>query len=120
MNIIWFARHEPLPAQRRELERLFPDHRLIIEADIYRSAEDIVERFNRLKGNEMVVIAPLSLVGKLIDLGLRPLWAELREVDAAYASKHPDRCVPAPRGRFQEFTRFRRLIGIELKFGDLE
>lgn len=119
--VSWFSRHRPLPAQERELQRLFGRHmRIAWDPDVFCDAADIAARFQRSGAREMVIVAPLALVAKLLDLGLRPLWSDMREVDGDFAAGHPDSCVSAPRGRWFEFVRFRRLVGIEMTFEDLE
>ena len=113
----WFSRHDLLPAQRRALNGLFPDLTIVQDKRIFVDAQDIVARVR--PGDEVVLVAPLSLVQKLLDLGLRPLWAEMEPTTADYAKSHVNECVPAPRGRWFKFVKFRRLVGIEMKFEDL-
>lgn len=117
--IVWFSRHPPLEKQRQELARLFPGSRLLQDPETFRDADDIVRRYREKSGSEMVIVAPLSLVAKLIERGIKPLWPDMREVPAEYLRAHQDSCVTAPRGRVLEFVRFRRLVGIDMQFEEL-
>lgn len=77
-RILWMSRHVPLPSQRKELERLFPGHLLITESRPFSSAEQIVRRYRENRGDEMVVVAPWSVVRQIIRLGIKPIYAEMR------------------------------------------
>lgn len=148
MTIVWFSRHQPLQAQMTELSRLWPGHRFIPDGDKFMDADDIIQRL-RIKrpandDMEIVIVAPLSVLQRLIERGLRPLWPEMREIisnsaeDAArfnasssilparvvediesYVARHRATCVSAPRGRGFEFIRFRRLVAIEMRFEEI-
>lgn len=118
MRIIWFSRHAPLEAQRRELERLWPSHEISIDPSPFGDAADIMRRFERMGGDEVVIVCPLSVAAKLIELGLRPLWPDMEAVSENYALAHPEEAVPSPRGRWFRFVRFRRLVAIEMRFED--
>ena len=119
--IYWFSRHSPLPAQRRALNELFPDSEIAQDENVFDDAKDIVSRFGSLNLSEVqvVIIAPLSLVARLLDYGVHPLWPEMEPVGKYYAMTHLDECVSAPRGRWFRFVRFRRLMRIEMKFEEI-
>jgi hypothetical protein len=81
----WFSRHPPLEAQKQALEKLFPGHRLVLDGAVFADVDDIVERVEtakRLYGApvELVIVAPLSLVQKLIGKGIHPLYPVMREI----------------------------------------
>lgn len=107
MKIIWFSRHPALPSQRAELRRLYGDDVGIIpDPHPFDSAKDILERFHYVGGDEMVVVAPLSVLGRLCDLGVKPLWADMELVSIEEAE-----VVAAGRGyRFIRFRRVKRLV----------
>jgi len=112
-KIIWFSRHPALPSQVAELKRLFGnDVKIIADPNPFDSAEDIVSRFRAAGGDEMVVVAPLSVLGRLCDLGVKPLWAEMEQVPVEKAE-----VVAAGRG--YRFVRFRRVKRLVLEFEDL-
>ncbi|MBO0887473.1 hypothetical protein J2P12_00070 [Candidatus Bathyarchaeota archaeon] len=84
-KIIWVSRHAPLKSQISELERLFPKHTLVIEKRPFSSAEQIVKRFREAEGDEMVVVAPWSVMRQIIKLGIRPIYAEMKPTTSADA-----------------------------------
>ena len=146
---LWLSRHPPLQAQSRELERLFSGHRFLWDPELFVDVHDIAERIaaaRKVYGEpvEVVMVAPLTLIQKVIERGIRPLWAVMREVvsdhpaalewfdragdlqpaiivpeSASYYRAHTDSCVLAPRGRVLEFVKFRRLVGIHMEFEEL-
>ena len=110
MTIYWLSRHQPLEAQRRELKRLFGDHKLVVDAKPFGSGEEILSRVRKAGAAECVVVAPLSVIGRLVDLGLRPLWAEMRQVSQFTDPARQTRAA----GRIYEFVRFERVVRLEL------
>lgn len=118
MKIYWVSRHEPLPAQRRELERLFGSVEVQQDPRPFSNAEEIVERFWAAGANEMVVVAPLSVIQQLTELGVKPLWAEMEAIPAE-EELDPEREVDAPGGRRYRFQRFRRIVGVKIEFEEL-
>jgi hypothetical protein len=113
MRIVWFSRHEPIPSQIAELKRLFGDDiEIIQDPKPFSSAEEIVERFRTMEGDEMVVVAPLSVMGRLCDLGIKPLWAEMEQVPVEEAEVIAN-------GRGYRFVRFRRVKRLSLEFEEV-
>jgi hypothetical protein len=112
-RIIWFCRHEPLPSQIAELRRLFgPDAEIIRDLDPFPTADEIYSRFRTHRGDEMVVLSSLSVLQRLCELGLKPLWVSMEVVTRAQAD-----LVTAGRGyRFQKFQRVEK---VEVKFSEL-
>src|SRR5438876_9960878 len=147
LTVLWLSRHEPLLSQRRALERHFPGCVWVMDSDIFVDVADIVKRVEQAKNGansvEVVIVAPLRLIQKLIERWTKPLWPVMREVvsgassstisqekwfqkygdsevprmvlkAAEYYRAHTDSCVLAPRGRVLEFVKFRRLVGIHM------
>lgn len=114
MKVLWMSRHQPLPCQIAELKRLFGAD-AVIEQDPrpFDSAEVIAQRFRDGSYDEMVVVAPLSVIAKLCELGIRPLWAEMFEPKTG---ETPDFTY---RGRRYRFNRFRRITAVRLEFEEL-
>jgi len=115
MKILWVSRHRPLPCQIAELKRLFgTEVEIAQDSRPFDSAETIAARFREGRYGEMVVVAPLSVIAKLCELGIRPLWAEMRiagpgePADLEY------------NGRRYRFVRFRRIVALRLEFEELE
>lgn len=84
-TIVWMSRHAPLNSQKIALEKLFPKHVLIMEKRPFSSAEQIVKRYQDVGGDEMVVVAPWSVMRQLIRLGIKPIYAEMVPTSAADA-----------------------------------
>lgn len=113
MRIIWFSRHPALPSQVAELRRVFgEDVELLQDPNPFSSAEEVVRRFRSLGGDDMVVVAPLSVLGRLCDLGLKPLWAEMEQVP-------PEQAEVIAAGRGYRFIRFRRVKRLVLEFEEV-
>lgn len=119
-RILWMSRHEPLDSQIAELKRLFGSD-VVVEQESrpFNSAEDIVRRYRQGKYDDMIVVAPLSVVAKLVDLGIRPLWVGMTQID------HMDLAeVIIPRRNGEEhyfvFDRFRRVKALRLEFDELD
>lgn len=119
LKILWMSRHAPLTSQEAELARLFgAEVRVEQDPRPFSSAEDIAVRYRDGGYDDLVVVAPLSVLARLVDLGLKPLWAEMTQVGRAEAE------VTTPRrdGRthYYRFDRFRRVKALRLEFEELE
>lgn len=113
VKIVWFSRHPALPSQITELRRLYgADVQIITDPNPFGSARDIMERFRCAGGDEMVVVAPLSVLGRLCDLGIKPLWADMEQVPVEEAE-----VVAVRRG--YRFIRFRRVKRLVLEFEEV-
>lgn len=108
-KIIWFSRHAPIPKQLDELKRIFgPETEVIQDPNPFQTADDVVQRFRASGADEMVVVAPLSVLDQLIKRGVRPLYAEMELVeDEDYDT--------IANGRKFRFIRFVRIIEITVK-----
>ena len=60
-----------------------------------------------------MVVAPLSVIARLCELGLKPLWAEMKQV------RSWEEADLLYRGRFYRFVRFRRIKAVKLEFEEL-
>ena len=114
MRILWMSRHNPLPSQIAELKRLFGEETEVVkDPQPFSSAEDIAERFRTRRYDDIVVVAPLSVLSRLCELGIRPLWAEMEVV------KDPVKAEVSAGGRLYRFVRFRRVLGIKIEYGEV-
>lgn len=113
-KILWLSQHQPFPRQVAELRWLFGDVEVRQDVNSFSSAEEIICRVREGGYDEVVVVAPLSVVAKLCELGLRPLWAEMEQTQS-----RRDAEVSA-RGRFYRFVKFRRIKAVRLEFEELE
>lgn len=113
-RILWMSRHEPHEAQLAELRRLFGDD-VVVEQESrpFDSAEAIARRYRSGRCDDLVVVAPLSVLDHLCRMGLKPLWAEsVEENDPARVH------FSGARGQGFRFVRFRRVKRLTLEFED--
>jgi len=114
-TIIWFSRHSALPSQIAELKRVFGnDVNIIPDSQPFSTADDVVRRFRSQNADEMVIVAPLSVIGAICDRGIHPLWAEMEVVPTTEEAE-----VTAG-GREYRFVRFRRVKKLVLEFEDIQ
>lgn len=112
-KIIWFSRHDILPSQVAELKRLFGDDvQIMRDPNPFSNADEVVERFKMLGADEMVIVAPLSVISALCDRGIKPLHAEMKEVPLEQAEV-------VAKNRGYQFVRFRRIKRVVLEFEDI-
>lgn len=116
-RILWVSRHRPLEAQLAELRRLFGgDTEVTIDPQPFDDAADIARRARGY--DEVVVVAPLSVIARLVEMGVRPLWAEMAQLADRPASVDPTRHV-CTAGRWYEFRRFRRILRVLVEYEEL-
>jgi hypothetical protein len=110
-RIVWMSRHSPTPTQISELERLFPNHTLIVDERSFSGANEIVGRFHAARGDEMVVVAPWTVIRELVRRGLTPIYAEMRQVPCD--TEH-EVAINSKRKRCYRFVRFLWCRGVKL------
>lgn len=113
-RIVWMSQHTPTKRQRAALTAIFPSHLLIIDHRSFDGADDIVARFRKANADEMVVVAPLTVVRELVKRGIRPIYAEMRQLKC----DHPEVEVRAS-GRCYKFLRFSRVTDVLLKLEEV-
>jgi len=113
-KIYWMSRHAPLASQIQELERLFGEVEILQDPKPFDSADEVVRRFHESGADEIVIVAPLSVIAQLTQRGIKPLWAEMELVN------DPSQAEVEAAGRYYRFRRFRRIIGVEIRFEDLQ
>ena len=111
-KILWLSRHKPLPSQIAELNRVFGDIELVIDSNPFSNAIDIAKRFRDGGYDEMVVVAPLSVISHLTNMGIKPLWAEMKQCPVEEAETEVS-------GRYYRFIEFKRIKGIKIEFEEL-
>jgi len=113
-KVYWLSRHEPLKSQISELKRLFGDDvEIIQDPQPFSSADDIIERFRASGADELLVVAPLSVIAQLVQRGIKPLWAEMAVVSS------PKDAEVEVAGRYYRFVRFRRVSAIQIVFEEV-
>jgi len=108
-RIVWMSRHTPTPCQLRDLKAEWPDHELLPDVRPFDSADDIIERFRKAQGDELLVVAPLSVVQAITKKGIDILWAEMRQVPCS-----DERVEVRIKNRCYRFISFKRVAGIKI------
>lgn len=110
-RILWLSQHPPLPRQVKALQRKFgADVEICQDINSFVNAEEIHRRYQSRGYDDLVVVAPYSVLDRLCKLGLRPWWAEMEQV---YNRQDAELSI---KGRMYKFVCFRRVAGFELKF----
>lgn len=112
-KIMWFSRHEPLPSQKKELKRIFgEDTVIVIDNRVFKNAREIKERLQEFKVDDIVVVAPLTVIKHLTEIGIKPLWAEMKTCNKREAETEAN-------GRYYKFVKFRRIKRVKIEFEEL-
>jgi len=112
-KFLWVSRHAMHGVQMGALRRMFgADVKVVEDPRPFDSAERIVERVRQGGYDDVIVVAPLSVLARMVDLGLRPLWSEAEIVPR-------ERADWSVRDRHYRFVRFRRVRRLVLEFDEL-
>lgn len=110
MKILWMSRHTLMGSQIAGLRQLDPGPiEIIHDPNTFGSAADIVARFRHSGADELALVAPLGVIQEVLELGVKPLWAEMVVVRDHRGFR-----------RALEFRRWRRITAIEIRFEDEE
>jgi len=97
-----------------ELERLFGEDTIIVEdPKPFGDVKDILRRFKKGGFDEMVVVAPLSVIAKLTECGIQPLYAQMEAVSPN------DGYDTIANGRYYRFVEFKRIKAIKIEFTEV-
>jgi hypothetical protein len=114
-RILWISRHQPLPSQVLELQRIYGvDCEIKIDQNRFYGFEDILKRVEKYQPDELLLMAPLSVCRKVLESGIKPLYAEMRKSDHPEVTTHKDGKTSG-----YEFVKFMRLTRIEVRFQEL-
>ena len=117
-KILWASRYQPLPSQRKELQRLFGQDVQIDVKDDLISTVEIIRTFREGFYDELVLISPVSVCHKIVGYGFKPLYAEMKMVtpeESEVQITNPRR----PGTRHYKFVQFKRVERVELILSDL-
>lgn len=113
-KILWVSRHEMQGVQMGALRRMFgTDVEVIAETRPFDNAETIVRRVREGGFDDCIVVAPFSVLERMCQLGLRPLWAK---ADQVFDQVQADWNV---KDRLYRFRGFSRVVKLELVLEDL-
>lgn len=114
-RVLWLSRHDPLPRQIDALRRLYGDDvEVVQDVSPFRGADDIVERIRRGGYDDVLVVAPLSVIHQLTQRGIYPLWAEMERVD------DPRLAEVVEGERMYRFVALRRIRELRLIFEEAQ
>jgi hypothetical protein len=89
------------------------DVEVIEDRRSFDNAETIVRRFQEGDFDDIIVVAPYSVLDRMVKLDVRPLWAEAEEV------KEPGKADWTTNGRHYRFLGFKRVVRLTLELEDL-
>lgn len=113
-KILWVSRHRPHQRQLDVLLEMYGQDAVIDrEVNAFDDARQIAKKFRENNYDDMVIVAPLSVIQVLCNEGVRMLWSE------AVEENNPDKIeFYGARGQGFRFVRFRRIKRIAMEFED--
>lgn len=113
-KVLWVSQHPMHSVQKGALRRMFGvDVKVVEDLHPFDSAEEIVRRVRSGGYDDVIVVAPYSVLDRMCKLGLRPLWADSEQVfDLARADW-------SVKGRHYRFAGFSRVKELRLVLEDL-
>ena len=113
-RILWMSRHKPHPRQIGVLHDMYGADAIIDqEPRPFDDARWIAQRFRDGNYDEMVIVAPLSVIQILCNEKIPMLWSEAIQED------DPDKIeFLGARGQGFRFVCFRRIKRVALEFED--
>ncbi|MAF25863.1 hypothetical protein CL634_09860 [bacterium] len=113
-KILWMSRHKPHRGQIETLRNMFGGDTVVEEeSQPFDDARQIAKRYREGNYDDMVIVAPLSVIAVLCKEGIRMLWSEARE------ENNPSKIeFRGARGQGFRFIRFRRIKRVALEFED--
>lgn len=113
-KVAWISRHPMNGVQMGALQRMFgTDVKVTEDSRPFDNAETIFRRVQEGGYDDCIVVAPYSVLARLVDLGLRPLWAEAEQV---YDPLRADWNV---KDRMYRFLGFKRVLRLTLELEGL-
>ena len=113
-RVLWLSQHNPGRQQVDGLGKIFgSDVEICRDVNSFENAQEILRRFQKGGYDDLVVVAPLSVIDHLCRLGLRPLWSETEQVRSREAADF------TYRGRHYKFVCYRRIKGIRMEWTDI-
>lgn len=114
IKVLWVSRHRPTPSQLEALrERYGRDVVIDLEPRPFDDARWIAQRFREGGYNDMIIVAPLSVIQVLCQERIPMLWSE-----AALESNANLIEFRGARGQGYRFVRFRRIKQVVIEFAD--
>ena len=113
-KVLWMSRHKPHQSQIKALQELYGLNVLIEqERRPFDDARQIAQRYRQGAYDDMVIVAPLSVIAVLSKEGIKMLWSEVVEENRASKIE-----FYGARGQGFRFIRFRRIKRVAIEFED--
>lgn len=112
-KILWLSGHSMNGIQMPALRRIFgADVQLVERVGFVGNAEQIVRAYREGGFDDLIIVAPLSVISRVVELGVHPLWSE-----AVICSR--EQMDWETSGRYYRFARFRKIRRLAFEFDDL-
>ena len=113
-KVLWVSQHSMQGVQMGCLRRMYGnDVEVVEDTRPFDSAEIIIRRVRDGGYDDVIVVAPYSVLDRMCKLGLRPLWADAEQV---FNRMQADWSV---RNRHYRFLGFSRVKELKLVLEDL-
>jgi len=129
-TVLWVSRHNPLPAQIRELKRKLGAIRIVMLSGVVPNAEYVANIARQYSAGYVVPVLPLSFIARLVELsrkyGFIVLFAEMNEIirttdreeaEKALKENIDSRTLVEYSGgvyRVWEFTKFSKVVEVKI------
>ncbi|MFZ1987729.1 MAG: hypothetical protein WAV21_01710 [Minisyncoccia bacterium] len=94
-KLLWVSQHLLSRVQRRALRDIFGDYEIKSDPKPFEGARDIAARFRAGKFDEMIIVAPLTVLMALMREGIFP-WIAVQDYSSG-------------KGRFRDFERVKKI-----------
>jgi hypothetical protein len=119
MKILWVSPYPIYKSQRKTLQKMYGNDVEVLkyptEIERPEQAEEVARKFREGNYDDIVVIAPSSVISRLLELGVKPLWAQEEVVENL---ERADRVDEASSTGYR-FLRFKRVLEEIFKYGYL-
>lgn len=79
-RILWMSRHQPHRKQIETLRNIYGGDTIVEqEARPFDDARQVAKRYREGNYDDMVIVAPLSVIAVLCNEGIKMLWSEATE-----------------------------------------
>lgn len=112
-KVLWLSRHVPTKRQISSLHYYYGrDVEIVQDSDTFSSVDDIVKRYRADNYQDMVIVAPMFMISKIIEFGIHPLYAKMKQV------KNINLSETSNNGRHYVFVEFKRIKKLCFEFED--
>jgi len=87
---------------------------IVKDPNPFSDAGDVLKRFKESGVDELVIVAPLSVIAQIVQRGIKPLWVGMQQVT------NPDDAETEAAERYYRFVRFCRIVGVQIQFEEVE